>query len=105
MWASAVPREPLTTFLAVGAVEPDRLSRYSPGGSMDFSAGHLFASLLVSTVGLGFFLYGKKQRRMPILLAGLVLMAFPYLVGSLGWMLAIGAAVVLALWLVVRAGG
>jgi hypothetical protein len=72
---------------------------------MDFSSGHLFASLFVSTIGLGFFLYGKKQQRGPQLLAGIVLMAFPYMVGSIGWMFGIGAAVLLALWLVVRAGG
>ncbi len=29
---------------------------------MDLTAGNLFASLLVSTVGFGIFLFGKKQQ-------------------------------------------
>ena len=51
---------------------------------VDLSAGSLFASLLVSTVGLFLFLYGKKTLRFPQLSSGLVLMIFPYFVPGAG---------------------
>ncbi len=71
---------------------------------MEFTASSLFASLVVSTVGFSIFVYGKKQRRSPQLAAGLVLMVFPYAVGDPGWMAAIAAAIVVALWFAVRQG-
>ncbi len=64
----------------------------------------LFASLAIGSVGFGLFIYGKKQRRWPQLIAGCVLTVYPYFVGSLWWMLGIGAAVIGALILAVRAG-
>jgi len=71
---------------------------------MDFSAGWLFATLLVSSVGMGLFLYGKKQARTPQLFAGLVLMIYPGFISSAAAMLAIGAALLGGLVLAVRAG-
>jgi predicted cobalt transporter CbtA len=54
---------------------------------MDLSAGSLFASVLVSAIGIGLFIYGKKQIRPPQLLVGIALMVFPYFVGDPAWML------------------
>ena len=71
---------------------------------MNLTTSDLFTSLFVSTVGFGFFLYGKKQRRIPQLVTGLVLMVFPYFVDGALWMLAIAAALIAALWLAVRLG-
>jgi hypothetical protein len=71
---------------------------------MSLDPGVLLASVLISAVGLGIFLYGKKQRRAPQLVAGIVLMAYSYFVGTVAWMLVIGAAVVVALWALVRLG-
>lgn len=71
---------------------------------MDFSTGSLFASLLVSAVGFGLFLYGKKQARLPQLITGIALMIFPYLVAGPEWILGIGAALGAGLWLALRAG-
>jgi hypothetical protein len=36
--------------------------------------------LLFGSIGLGFFLYGKKQKRVVPLVCGLALMIFPYFV-------------------------
>ena len=36
--------------------------------------------MLFGSVGLGFFVYGKKQQRMIPLVAGIGLMVFPYFV-------------------------
>jgi hypothetical protein len=71
---------------------------------MDLSSSSIFANIVVSTVGFGFFLYGKKQRRVPQLVTGVVLMVYPYFVSGAALMLAIGAAVVAALWIAVRRG-
>jgi hypothetical protein len=71
---------------------------------MDLTPSTLFANVLVSAVGFGIFLYGKKQRRLPQLVAGVLLMGYPYFVGGAFTMLAIGVGIVVALWIGVRAG-
>ena len=38
----------------------------------------LFAALLVSSIGLGYFIYGKKIADFHFLLAGIALMIYPY---------------------------
>ena len=71
---------------------------------MDLSASSLIAGLIVGGVGTGLFLYGKKQGRLPQLLAGVALMVYPMFLSSATLVVVIGAAVVGALWLGVRAG-
>jgi hypothetical protein len=71
---------------------------------MDLSAGNLFASMVVSTVGLGFFLYGKKASRPPQLAAGVALMVFPYFVDGAWWQFGVASIVLGGLGLAVRAG-
>ena len=71
---------------------------------MDLSPTNLLLSLLIGSVGFGIFLYGRKQQRMPQLVAGIALMGYPYFVASVGWMLAVGAAIVAGLWFALRAG-
>ncbi len=71
---------------------------------MEFSVGWMVASFVVSTLGFGFFHYGRKQLRIPQLATGMTLMVYPYFVASPASMLAIGAALILGLWLTLRAG-
>jgi len=71
---------------------------------MDFSAGSLFASIVVSTVGFGIFQYGRKQRRVPQVAVGMALMGFPYFAAGPIAVYGIGVALVLGLWLATRAG-
>ena len=52
----------------------------------------LFASLVIGSIGFGLFLYGKKQRRMPHLAVGILLMVYPYFVPGVGLMVGIAAA-------------
>ena len=59
----------------------------------------MLASVLVGSVGLGFFVYGKKQRRGPHLAAGVLMMVYPYFVASVPLMLVIAGALVGLLWL------
>lgn len=52
----------------------------------------LLWSLLFSSIGLGFFVYGKKQKAIVPLLSGLGLMIYPYFVSNTILLVAIGAA-------------
>jgi len=64
----------------------------------------LLLSIFISAVGVGFFLYGKKQQRAPQLAVGLVLIAYTYFVTSVALMLGIAVALLLGLWLAVKMG-
>lgn len=56
----------------------------------------LLWGLLFGSIGLGYFLYGKKQARLVPLLCGLALMIYPYFVPNVYLLAAIGAALVAA---------
>jgi len=73
---------------------------------MDFSSpGAFFASFLVGLVGLGVFMYGKRQNRMSSLWVGLAMMIYPYFVTGTAAMLGIGAVLLGGLWMVGRTTG
>jgi len=48
--------------------------------------------MLFGSIGLGFFVYGKKQRAIVPLACGLALMVFPYFVSGTLLLIAIGVA-------------
>lgn len=54
----------------------------------------LLWSLLFSSIGLGFFLYGKKQQAVVPLFSGLALMIYPYFVSNSILLVAIGIALI-----------
>lgn len=54
----------------------------------------LLWGLLFGSVGLGFFLYGKKQRVVVPLVCGLALMVFPYFVSNTLLLVAIGVVLI-----------
>ena len=54
--------------------------------------GALLWGLLFSSIGLGFFLYGRKQRAVVPLVCGLVLMIYPYFIPNVIALVTIGAA-------------
>ncbi len=58
------------------------------------STSYLLLSLLFSAVGLGFFIYGKRQTAIIPLICGLVLMVFPYFVSNTVLLVAIGVTLV-----------
>jgi hypothetical protein len=64
----------------------------------------LFVSLIPGGVGFVLFVYGKKQGRWPHLVAGLLLMVYPYFTPGLGALVGVGAAIGVALWAAVRQG-
>jgi hypothetical protein len=51
----------------------------------------LLWGVLFGSIGLGFFIYGKKQRAIVPLICGLALMAFPYFVSGTVLLVLVGA--------------
>jgi hypothetical protein len=52
----------------------------------------LLWGVLFGSIGLGFLIYGRRQRAVVPLLCGLALMAFPYFVSNTIWLVLIGVA-------------
>ena len=46
------------------------------------NATQLFLGVIFSSIGLGYFMYGKKQKKTVPLVCGLVLMLFTYFIES-----------------------
>jgi hypothetical protein len=51
-------------------------------------------SLLFGSIGVGFFIYGRKQRAPVPLIFGIALMVFPYFVSNIIALVAIGIVLV-----------
>lgn len=71
---------------------------------MSFDPAALLVSLVMGGIGFVLLVYGRKQERWPQLVAGLVLMVYPYFVSGVAALVGIGVAICAALWLAVRAG-
>lgn len=56
------------------------------------SAASLLWGLLFGSIGVGFFIYGKRQAMIVPMLCGVALMVYPYFVSSTWLLLAIGIA-------------
>jgi hypothetical protein len=52
----------------------------------------LLWGVLYGSIGMGYFVYGKKQQRIIALLCGIGLMVFPYVVSNVWFSIAIGIA-------------
>ncbi len=57
-----------------------------------FTASNLFAQILFGAIGLGAFVYGKKQSLFKPLFLGVILMAFPYFIEETWLLYLIGTA-------------
>jgi hypothetical protein len=53
----------------------------------------LLLSIVFGSIGMGLFLYGKKQEKYVHLLAGAALMGLPYVIANAVALLVVGAAV------------
>ena len=56
------------------------------------SATDILAGLVTGSVGLAYFLYGKKRQRNGLMWSGVALMVYPYFVTSLLAIVVVGAA-------------
>ena len=80
------------------------MSRWFSEEHMEFDATQLMVAMFASLVGMALFVYGKRQRRAPHLIAGIVLVVYPYFVSNVYLLVAIFAALLGGLWVVVRLG-
>ena len=53
------------------------------------SESSLIWSMLFGAIGVGFFIYGRRQRMMVPFVSGLALMIVPYFVDNVGTMIAL----------------
>jgi hypothetical protein len=60
----------------------------------------LIVGIIAGAIGVGYFIYGKRQARFAPLLAGILLCIYPYFTDSLLWLSVIGVALVVAPFLV-----
>jgi hypothetical protein len=60
----------------------------------------LAIGILTGAVGVGYFIYGKRQTRFAPLLAGMMLCVYPYFVDSVLWLVVIGIVLMAAPFLV-----
>ena len=56
----------------------------------------LAIGILTGAVGVGYFIYGKRQARFAPLLAGMMLCVYPYFVDSVLWLVVIGVVLMAA---------
>ena len=59
----------------------------------------LFSSTLFGSIGVGYFIYGKKQQQFVPTLTGLLLCVYPYFVSNIYLMFTIGAFLTLLPWI------
>ena len=64
------------------------------------SEASLIWGMLFGAIGLGYFIYGKRQRMGIALACGLGLMLFPYFFSNVIWIVLIGIALMLLPWFV-----
>jgi hypothetical protein len=64
----------------------------------------LFLSLIPGGIGFVLFVYGKKQERSPQLVAGLLLMVYPYFADSVLSLTVVGALIGAGLTIAIRLG-
>jgi hypothetical protein len=68
------------------------------------SASYLFASLIWGSVGLGYFIYGKKQRSWVPMLGGALVMAASYFAGSALLLSIISVGLIVGIHVLLRYG-
>lgn len=71
---------------------------------MSLDPGPLFLSIVFGLIGSALLLYGKKQQRIPQMIAGLLFIVFPYFTETATSMSLVGLAIGAGLWWSLRAG-
>jgi hypothetical protein len=64
------------------------------------NATSLAIGLLTGAIGMGYFIYGKRQAKFVPLIAGMILCVYPYFVQGVVWLVLIGLAVMAAPFLI-----
>ena len=61
--------------------------------SMSMSAAQLLWGVLFSSIGVGYFIYGKKQSSLIPLICGIALMAYVYFISNVYLLVAVGVVI------------
>jgi len=69
-----------------------------------FDTKFLFASLLWGSIGVGYFIYGKKQRELMPMLGGVAMVAVSYFVNSALLMSLISIVLMVTVYLLMKRG-
>lgn len=64
------------------------------------NATSVLIGLFTGAIGMGYFIYGKRQAKFAPLLAGMMLCVYPYFVQSVLWTVVVGAALIAAPFLI-----
>ena len=60
----------------------------------------LLIGIIAGAIGVGYFMYGKRQTKFAPMLAGVLLCVYPYFTDNLLWLSAIGILLIVAPFLV-----
>lgn len=71
---------------------------------MDFDPNLFMLTLIPSGIGFVLFVYGKKQQRIPQMVAGVAFAVYPYFTPSIALTMLVGVALGAGLWFAVRMG-
>jgi hypothetical protein len=63
---------------------------------VNFSGWGLLAGVVFGSIGVGYFMYARRAMRITYLVAGMLLMIFPWFVDNLAALIGVGLALVLA---------
>jgi len=69
-----------------------------------FNANFLFASLIWGSVGMGYFIYGKKQSSWAPMVGGVLMMAASYFVGSALLMSLVCVGLIVGIYVLLKQG-
>jgi len=58
--------------------------------------GNLFFGVVAGAIGVGYLVYGRRQRKLVPVIAGVLLCVYPYFVDSGLWLGVVGAVLVAA---------
>jgi hypothetical protein len=69
-----------------------------------FNENFLFASMIWGSIGMGYWIYGKRQASMASMLSGAAMIVISTFVASILWMSVACVALMLLVFLLVRQG-
>ncbi len=72
--------------------------------AMNLNASFLFASLFWGAVGVGYFVYGKRQSSWVPMIGGIVMIALSYFIASALLMSGVCLALIAAIYLLLKQG-
>lgn len=70
----------------------------------DFDPNLIVLTLIPSGIGFALFVYGKKQQRIPQMIAGVLFGVYPYFTPTVLSTTLVGVALGAGLWCVIRMG-